>query len=223
MDIFSGFVWDDMGNCVLVRRDQKSDSKFKWSVGSGTTVVNVNVPSPTDPNKPSVWEKEIVGRLCSSPLSSPLPSSPQFSRGDEIFFNSQAWLDSDNDDFFSVNGDNAPSCGSTPIWRPNAVESPPAEPSPPKETKKLLIELFQESFNSDYGRSIANTTSNCHNIEVIIMEPNNNKPISRSVKGKSAQSTPWCIPVPKLARSLSLGDKKKRLLSPCHGGGRAHH
>lgn len=25
-------------------------------------------------------------------------------KGDEMFFDSQAWLDSDNDDFFSVNG-----------------------------------------------------------------------------------------------------------------------
>ncbi|XP_038891766.1 uncharacterized protein At3g27210-like [Benincasa hispida] len=209
-----------MGNCVIVRRDQKSCSNFKWSVGSETVV---NVDLPTDSNKANVWEKEIVGRLCSSPLSSHLASSPQFSKGDEMFFDSQAWLDSDNDDFFSVNGDNTPSCGSTPVWRPNAVEAPPADPLPPKETKKLLFELFQESFNRDHGRSIANTTSNRHNIEVVIMEANNKKPISRSVNEKSAQSTtPWCIPVPKLARSLSLGDKKKRLLSPCHGGGRVH-
>ncbi|XP_022957118.1 uncharacterized protein At3g27210-like [Cucurbita moschata] len=210
-----------MGNCVLIRRDQKSDPKFKWSVGSGA-LVNVRVPIPTELDQAN-------GRLCSSPPSSHLPSSPEFGKGDEMFFDSQAWLDSDNDDFFSVNGDNMPSCGSTPIWRPNAVETPAVEPSP-EGTKKLLIELFRESFDSEHGSTIGTAMSNGH-IGVVIMEGNNNnnnnsKPNcggrSRSVKGKSAQSTAWCIPVPKLARSLSLSDKKKRLLSPCRGGGPVH-
>lgn len=117
-----------------------------------------------------------------------------------------------------LRADNTPSYGSTPIWRPNAIETPPSEPSP-KDTKKQLIELFRESFNSEQERS---SIANRH-VELVNMEANDGKPItsrrSRSVKGKSAQSTPWCIPVPKLARSLSLGDKKKRLLSPCRGGG----
>lgn len=67
-----------MGNCVLVHRDQKSGSKFKWSVGS-ETVVDVNAAN--EPNKAVVWEKEI-GRICSSPLSSSMnhvASSPEFS------------------------------------------------------------------------------------------------------------------------------------------------
>ncbi|KAG7032355.1 hypothetical protein SDJN02_06400 [Cucurbita argyrosperma subsp. argyrosperma] len=156
-----------MGNCVLIRRDQKSDPKFKWSVGSGA-LVNVRVPMPTELDQAN-------GRLCSSPPSSHLPSSPEFG------------------------------------------------------TKKLLIELFRESFDSEHGRTIGTAMSNGH-IGVVIMEGNNNnnnsKPNcggrSRSVKGKSAQSTAWCIPVPKLARSLSLSDKKKRLLSPCRGGGPVH-
>lgn len=118
--------------------------------------------------------------------------------------------------------DNTPSRGSTPIWRPNGVETPPAEPSP-KDGKKQLFELFRDSFNSEQGRSSIANTSNRH-VEVVNAEGNNKKPSlnkrrSRSVKGKSAQSTPCCLPVPNLARSLSLGDKKKRLLSPCHGGG----
>lgn len=131
--------------------------------------------------------------------------------------------------FFTVpclHADNTPSRCSTPKWHPNAIKTPENEPSP-KETKKQLIELFRESFNREQERSSTTTTpGNDHHIELVNMEPNNEKPItsrrSRSVKGESAQSTPCCIPVPKLARSLSLGEKKKRLPSPCHGGGRVN-
>ncbi|WOK96620.1 hypothetical protein Cni_G05327 [Canna indica] len=52
-------------------------------------------------------------------------NSPGFGSKSEVFFDSQAWLDSDNEsDFYSVKGDFTPSRGSTPIHPLSAPLSP---------------------------------------------------------------------------------------------------
>ncbi|KAL9254771.1 hypothetical protein AKJ16_DCAP00071 [Drosera capensis] len=51
-----------------------------------------------------------------SPLNQGNNSHPSYGSKEEIFLDSQAWLDSDcDDDFRSVNGEFTPSCGNTPL------------------------------------------------------------------------------------------------------------
>ncbi|GLU21838.1 hypothetical protein SLE2022_379510 [Rubroshorea leprosula] len=73
----------------------------------------------------------------------------------DFFFDSQPCLDSDCEDFFSVNGDPTPPQDDTPMHPERSIENSvhdkargvDDEPSP-NDMKKQLIELFSESFNS---------------------------------------------------------------------------
>ncbi|KAK6252343.1 hypothetical protein QUC31_014063 [Theobroma cacao] len=78
----------------------------------------------------------------------------------ENFFDSQPWLESDCEDFFSVNGDSTSSCGNSPNHQKSFTESSLPDKNhstdcaqdavsqhSPTETKKQLIELFRESFD----------------------------------------------------------------------------
>ncbi|KAM0058326.1 hypothetical protein Hdeb2414_s0005g00168971 [Helianthus debilis subsp. tardiflorus] len=79
---------------------------------------------------------------------------------EEVFFDSQAWLDSDyEDDFMSVNGDFTPSRSNTPVHhslissRTNGSISQPSPPPPPREKRKRLLDLFKESKRENHGSS----------------------------------------------------------------------
>ncbi|KAE8707284.1 putative Serine-threonine protein kinase, plant-type [Hibiscus syriacus] len=62
---------------------------------------------------------------------------------EENFFDSNPWLESDSEDFFSVNGDSSLSRGSSP------KNYKSLKANSPTDTKKQLIELFRESSNED--------------------------------------------------------------------------
>ncbi|KAJ0972664.1 hypothetical protein J5N97_020623 [Dioscorea zingiberensis] len=88
--------------------------------------------------------------------------STDYGSKEEIFFDSRAWLDSDCEDFYSVNGDFTPSRGSTPNYQFGTPGTTPqnkapigsgfpnsnAEPSPTNKKKKLA-DLLQESLYSE--------------------------------------------------------------------------
>ncbi|CAM0884374.1 unnamed protein product [Alopecurus aequalis] len=94
---------------------------------------------------------------------------------DEMFFESQGWLESDcDDDFHSVNGDFTPSRGNTPNYQPrantvmsniflpnNVQDSKSSEPSPtgPSEPspsgRRKLAELLQEAMQNGREESTA--------------------------------------------------------------------
>uniref|UniRef100_A0A7N0VJG3 Uncharacterized protein n=1 Tax=Kalanchoe fedtschenkoi TaxID=63787 RepID=A0A7N0VJG3_KALFE len=166
---------------------------------------------------------------------------------EEVFFDSQVWLDSDIEDYFSVDGDFTPSRDNTPIHPRSVVQAYETQyadknldigpiTSSPSDGKKRLSELFGESLsdeknsNSDvrpsqeayrkmtrdakpevrhvssqHGSPYASVTSSiCSSTE---RTPT--KGLKRS-KYKSGCSSPCCLP--SLARSLSFGEKKKRLV-----------
>ncbi|MCL7024168.1 hypothetical protein MKW94_000822 [Papaver nudicaule] len=91
-----------------------------------------------------------------------------FGSKEETFFDSQAWLDSDCDDFYSVNGDFTPSAsrgssrGSTPSHLTSYMATPQRAKSPLSEKafssipeacstekkRKKLADLFRDSFDA---------------------------------------------------------------------------
>ncbi|KAM3353713.1 hypothetical protein ACQJBY_024710 [Aegilops geniculata] len=96
--------------------------------------------------------------------------TPDSGSKDEMFFESQPWLDSDcEDDFYSINGDFTPSRGSTPVHQPraqtvmsnvflpdNAAQSPNSSEASPTGRRKLA-DLLQEATRNDTRESAAAT------------------------------------------------------------------
>nr|BAJ89102.1 predicted protein [Hordeum vulgare subsp. vulgare] len=94
--------------------------------------------------------------------------TPDSGSKDEMFFESQPWLDSDcEDDFYSINGDFTPSRGSTPVHQPraqtvmsnvflpdNAAHSPNSSEASPTGRRKLA-DLLQEATRNDTGEAAA--------------------------------------------------------------------
>ncbi|KAF9607707.1 hypothetical protein IFM89_038247 [Coptis chinensis] len=131
-------------------------------------------------DKPINGECPPVSVLSFKSQSSPmLPQTGfrDFGSKEEIFFDSQAWLESDcDDDFLSVNGDFIPSCGNTPSRgnTPNHQSSFIGTPQlnktifmgtaenmkpefSPTGKKKKLSDLFRESFQVDEDSGDRNT------------------------------------------------------------------
>ncbi|CAM8912709.1 unnamed protein product [Rhodiola kirilowii] len=166
-------------------------------------------------------------------------------RLEEVFFDSQVWLDSDIEDFYSVNGDFTPSRGNTPIHpssvvrtpeKPNAEENLDIAPiASPSDGKKRLSELFGDEIDRVTQESYSNanriqkpepelgqvssqksvTGSPYASVSSSICSSTERTPTKglKSSKYKSGCSSPCCLPG--LARSLSFGKKKKRLV-PAH-------
>nr|CAD1839076.1 unnamed protein product [Ananas comosus var. bracteatus] len=160
-----------MGSCASTQKNPSClvvVSRF----GLGNKSKRVFDPSPATENP--VNGRDLVGGVDLKEKALELGlgcRSPEFgSKEEEVFFDSQAWLDSDcEDDFFSVNGDFMPSRGSTPNHQPSAPTRPTAnnvqfadkfpdsksEPSP--TGRKRLAELFRETSQHESTVGTQNT------------------------------------------------------------------
>ncbi|XP_039059802.1 uncharacterized protein At3g27210-like [Hibiscus syriacus] len=123
-----------MGNCV-------TDCKNKDSA-------DVNLAAQFQPpTKDNFAKREhSIAELGSKPQPSLKDQQTSFgdlSKTEESFFDSNPWLESDSEDFFSVNGDSTFSRGNSPKTYKNLKANSPTD------TKKQLIELFRESSNGD--------------------------------------------------------------------------
>ncbi|MBA0689097.1 hypothetical protein Goari_006841 [Gossypium aridum] len=118
-----------MGNCARV-------CKNKDAIDMN---LSAQIQSPT---KKNIARKEhSIAEL--GPRRQPSLMEQEISNTEEKFFDSIQWLESDSEDFFSVNGDFTFSCGNSPKKLKTLKENSPTD------TKKQLIELFRESSN-DY-------------------------------------------------------------------------
>ncbi|OMO88229.1 hypothetical protein COLO4_20357 [Corchorus olitorius] len=159
-----------MGNCVTVYKNKDPSAAAPMNLSA-------KIESPTKEN--IVRMEKSVAELDSRPQVSSVEQetsfrdaiswNEQFRIGVEAmrmncktedFFDSQPWLESDCEDYFSVNGDSTSSCGNSPTHQKSFRENPEKVNSmdraqsavpehSPTETKKQLIELFRESFNDD--------------------------------------------------------------------------
>ncbi|XP_031268005.1 uncharacterized protein At3g27210-like [Pistacia vera] len=144
-----------MGNCVTVQKNSLN-SEMKLAV---------QIQSPTKQKTTKIDQNTVGHRFL--PQTTEMGHEASFqdlslSSKEEMFFDSQAWLESDCEDYFSVNGDLTPSSGNSPIHHKSAIDTPHLDkivytdstpmpnslPEPsPTDMKKQLIELFRESFS----------------------------------------------------------------------------
>ncbi|KAI9169750.1 hypothetical protein LWI28_017165 [Acer negundo] len=224
-----------MGNCVSSVYKSSTDMKVAVQIESSSIEdINNNNSNNTDKTEQQIAAGD--GLLSqTSAMGGHVASFRHLSSTEDLFFDSQPWLDSDCEDYFSVNGDLTPSCGNTPIHHKSCIDAtdqpekilyidsasnciPEPEPSS-TDVKKQLIELFQESFRdgptSETKPTIADylpskPTSPYESVPNSVCS--NGTPgygVSCHKKDKSAQSSPCCIPG--LIRNLSFADRKKRL------------
>ncbi|XP_011651566.1 uncharacterized protein At3g27210 isoform X1 [Cucumis sativus] len=212
-----------MGSCASIHRNPDSAMKFKLSLASKTTDMEIP-PSPIKQNNtpinPTVFLKSQT-------------SPSHLGSKDEAFFDSRGWLDSDcEDDFYSVNGDFTPSRGNTPVHssfssgtpRINQVhgiddQTPITIPEPSPTGKKRLAELFRESSRNGTDRQAKPT------LNELALQSNPETPyISGTNSVCSSERTPngdvWgekerpfgsvqcCLP--SLGSCHSFGDRRKK-------------
>ncbi|XP_022734591.1 uncharacterized protein At3g27210-like [Durio zibethinus] len=172
-----------MGNCVTVYKN-KDPAAMNLSA---------QIQLPTEN---FVRREQSIAELGSmSQLSSMDTSFRDLSKTEENFFDSQPCLESDCEDFFSVNGDST-SCGNSPNHQKSFTESSlrdknhsmdrahdaVAEHSP-NDTKKQLIELFRESFDDDDDDAVNNDPSLKQQLE--------DKPTTFNLPPKSTSRSPY--------------------------------
>ncbi|OMO60442.1 hypothetical protein CCACVL1_24132 [Corchorus capsularis] len=145
-----------MGNCVTVYKNKDPSAAAAMNLSA-------KIESPTKEN--IVRMEKSVAELDSKPQVSSVEQETSFRGKTEDFFDSQPWLESDCEDYFSVNGDSTSSCGNSPTHQKSFRENPLHEkvnsmdraksavpehsPTETKKQQKQLIELFRESFNDD--------------------------------------------------------------------------
>ncbi|KAK9191681.1 hypothetical protein WN943_020296 [Citrus x changshan-huyou] len=215
-----------MGNCVSSHKS--TDMKL-----------TVQIQSPIKENKTVKTDQHMAAGAGQSflPQTSAMGQADSFrdlSNTEEAFLDSHPWLDSDCEDYFSVNGDLTPSRGSTPVHEKSFIGDPAPQPqldkiphtdSVPDSISKpspTLFELFRESF----GDNPANGNQNLHGhneaIPTISPPKSTRNPftgssettpyrVSLDRKENSIQSAQCCIP--SFMRSRSFSERKKRLSS----------
>lgn len=171
-----------MGSCSSVHRNSNSVAKFNLSPltpSSKTNNKHSSVPASVVETKTITVDDDVdvpVGKsvVCKSqvsPMDSFRSSFGRLESKEEIFFDTRSYMmDSDCDDFYSVNGDFTPSRGSTPVHAslmPSTQSSSSSavlfsqnraffedkdysSPSPTrKRNKKKLVDLFRDSIRID--------------------------------------------------------------------------
>ncbi|GMI87699.1 hypothetical protein HRI_002439200 [Hibiscus trionum] len=198
-----------MGNCVTVYKN-KDVADMDLGVRIQSPIKEKNVGR----------ELSVAGhdsRSQNPSLEHDETSFRDMGKAGESFFDSQPWLDSDCDDFFSVNGDSVSSSGNSPNHQKSFRESSIpdqnrsldcAENAVPADTKKLLIELFRESFDDDEANNDPSSKQRLEN-KPSTRSPYESTPNSAPSNGKPAQSAQRCLP--SLVRNMSFGERKKRL------------
>uniref|UniRef100_A0A803PHM3 Uncharacterized protein n=1 Tax=Cannabis sativa TaxID=3483 RepID=A0A803PHM3_CANSA len=190
-----------MGNCVPVLRIQDS-SKSKCL---NHPIIQTSVSIESQHQKP---EEDLS-------VKPQIASFPKQSSTEEMYFDSQAWLDSDCEDYFSVNGDITPTTSDTPQLDKSFHKDEAKINSIPRTSQnKLLFELFRESFNSndgshDYETKPSNSSNKSSSrlsvVNTTSSTVNHNNPKRR----KTPQPVRCCIP--NLVRSVSSNESKKTL------------
>lgn len=162
-----------MGSCVSSR--WRSDSAPAMKPGGppyGSKPDSLDIPSPV---------KDDVDRPISDagdpksqwPSTRAVTNTYRDFGSKEVFYDSQAWLDSDCDDeFLSVDGDFAPSRGSTPVHpsifagRNSQLSKSPLRASdrtttpPPSDKKKTLADLFRDSREGSFEHNVREDSRN---------------------------------------------------------------
>lgn len=157
-----------MGNCASVRKKAGPAMKFSCPIDSPGNCIHIE--SPVKGSSKVYGDHSMTEKLNSKPQSlSPKPCQASFhdmGNQEDMFFDSHPWIESDCEDYLSVDGDFTPSRGTTPIHQGSYIETPPreeslciitsarsiAEPSP-ADMKKQLIELFRENISSDLANN----------------------------------------------------------------------
>ncbi|KAJ6323949.1 hypothetical protein OIU76_011280 [Salix suchowensis] len=176
-----------MGNCASVRKKANPAMKFSCPIDSRGNCIHIESPV-----KGSSTEKLNCKPQSFSPMSCQA-SFHDLGNREDMFFDSHPWIESDCEDYLSVDGDFTPSCGTTPIHQGSYIETPPreeplciitsarslAEPSP-ADMRKQLFELFRENISSDQAngsRSFQDTA--------------NGKPITAYLPPKCTSRSPY--------------------------------
>ncbi|GAA0141375.1 hypothetical protein Leryth_000401 [Lithospermum erythrorhizon] len=221
-----------MGSCVSVHKDPTSAIKLRFSVGSSKNE-EILIPSPIKEKPLMNGDNLVVSDVVVKDKTQ--TSFRSYGSKEELFFDSQPWLESDcEDDFYSVNGDFTPSRGNTPVHHsfssalqrkiivPEKAPVPLPEPSP----KKRLSELFEESLrehqdiddqdlaDNNNDKSLTGTPYGSGAISVCSAERTSNG--ARTPDDTSVRYAQCCMPRLLSVRSYS-GRKKK--LSPGHNVG----
>lgn len=184
-----------MGNCASVRKKAGPAMKFSCPIDSRGNCIHIE--SPVKGSSKVYGDHSMTEKLNSKPQSlSPKPSQASFhdmGNQEDMFFDSHPWIESDCEDYLSVDGDFTPSRGTTPIHQGSYIETPPreeslciitsarsiAEPSP-ADMKKQLIELFRENISSD----LANNNQS-------FQDKVNGKPIAAYLSPKCTSRSPY--------------------------------
>ncbi|XP_057949550.1 uncharacterized protein At3g27210-like [Malania oleifera] len=150
-----------MGSCASVHKVKESTVEPKLPVGSDTGYVSLqSSESPTKEIGVNAEAHPVVETTVIKPQKEAIPNFPHQNSKEEMFFDSQFCLESDCEDFFSVNGDVSPSRGTSPVRQSSSSETSrlvkslyvdivPNSDSEQSlmEKKKKLVELFRDSFN----------------------------------------------------------------------------
>ncbi|CAL0299175.1 unnamed protein product [Lupinus luteus] len=228
-----------MGSCFTIHRNTKTTAaaaatnmKVKLSSSESKTVNFVIPPSPVkenNKNRSFDW---------SNPQSNTTPNGSK----DEAFFDSKAVLDSDcEDDFYSVNGDFTPSRDNTPTHNTfgtpgynnnpfaNRIQGSMHVPSPRKNERKKLIDLFRESVEDDQDGGMKEAKPTLQDVlpksELSTPFSSTNSAWSSEITGsedtvstretsiKSVKSSRWCLPFPGSSSRRSFRERRRKVKS----------